>query len=194
MPDQDSKNQTNRQDTNNKIVDIVQQKKKLKRPGRTEELVPHCAPGEMSTLISQAMDLSSFGPVDTNSPAQVEQRIQDYFQYCIQNDIRPSAEGMALSLNTNRTTLWRWREGSESNKPEGVRNAIKKGYSLLNYLLTQLMQDGHINPVSGIFLLKNNYQYFDKSEVIVTPNNPLDSTDPETTRRKYIQALPEDTE
>ena len=179
---------------NDTITDIVQQKKKLKRPGRTEELIPHTEPGEMSKMIKQALAMASFGPVDTNSPEQVDKRITDYFRYCIENDIRPSAEGMALSLNTNRTTLWRWREGSESNKPEGVRNAIKKGYSLLNYLLTQLMQDGHINPVSGIFLLKNNYQYFDKSEVIVTPNSPLDIADPETTRRKYVQALPDETE
>ena len=176
------------------IVDLVQQKKKQKRPGRTEELIPHCAPGEMSTLIRQAMDLSSFGPIDTNNTQQVEQRIQDYFRYCIQNDIRPSAEGMALSLNTTRTTLWRWREGSESNKPEGVRNAIKKGYSLLNYLLTQLMQDGHINPVSGIFLLKNNYQYFDKSEVVITPNTPLQGIDSDRARQNIINALPEDAE
>lgn len=178
--------------TDEVVADVVKQKRK--RPGRTEELIPHTEPGEMSALIRNAIELSSFGDVDTNNTQQVEQRIKDYFAYCIQNDIRPSAEGMALALNTTRTTLWRWREGVESNKPEGVRNAIKKGYSLLNYLLTQLMQDGHINPVSGIFLLKNNYQYFDKSEVVITPNNPLETTDPTQARNKYIQALPEDTE
>lgn len=170
--------------TDEQIVDVV--KKKRKRPGRTEELIPHTEPGEMSAMIKQAIDLSSFGEVDTNNPEQVEQRITDYFRYCVQNDIRPSAEGMALALNTNRSTLWRWREGSESNKPEGVRNAIKKGYSILNYLLTQLMQDGHINPVSGIFLLKNNYQYFDKSEVVITPNNPYDQKTDEELAQKYL--------
>lgn len=176
--------------TEEQTVEIVN--KKRKRPGRTEELIPHTEPGEMSAMIRNALTLSSFGDVDTNDPEQVEQRIKQYFSYCIDNDIRPSAEGMALALNTTRTTLWRWREGSESNKPEGVRNAIKKGYSLLNYLLTQLMQDGHINPVSGIFLLKNNYQYFDKSEVVITPNNPLDQGNPEETRKKYLDALPEE--
>lgn len=142
------------------------------RPKRSENYTPHAEPGEMSAMISQALHISSFGPVDTNDPEQVEQRISEYFTYCIQHDIRPSAEGVALSLNTTRTTLWRWREGQESNKPDGVRNAIKKSYSILNYLLAQYMQDGHINPVSGIFLLKNNYQYYDKSEVVITPNNP----------------------
>lgn len=170
------------------IVEAV--KTKHKRPGRTEELIPHCAPGEMSAMISQAMELSSFGDVDTNDPVQVSNRISEYFRYCIQHDIRPSAEGMALSLNTTRTTLWRWREGSESNKPDGVRNAIKKGYSLLNYLLAQLMQDGHINPVSGIFLLKNNYQYSDKSEIVVTPNTPYQQGEIQDVN-SVVQSLPD---
>jgi len=175
---------TSRKQNDDVVADVVKQKHK--RPGRTEELIPHTEPGEMSAMIRQALDLSSFGPVDTNSPEQVEHRIADYFRYCVEKDIRPSAEGMALSLNTNRSTLWRWREGSESNKPEGVRNAIKKGYSLLNYLLTQLMQDGHINPVSGIFLLKNNYQYFDKSEVVITPNNQFDAKSESELSDKYL--------
>ena len=39
--------------------------------------------------------------------------------------------------------------------------------------LSDCMQNGKINPVSGIFLLKNNFGYQDKQEVVVTPNNPL---------------------
>ena len=35
------------------------------------------------------------------------------------------------------------------------------------------MLNGKINPVSGIFLGKNNFEYADKQEVVVTPNNPL---------------------
>ena len=35
------------------------------------------------------------------------------------------------------------------------------------------MLNGKMNPVSGIFLGKNNFEYADKQEVVVTPNNPL---------------------
>ena len=34
------------------------------------------------------------------------------------------------------------------------------------------MQTGRINPVSGIFLGKNNFGYQDKQDVVITPNNP----------------------
>lgn len=175
-----------RKQNQNSNVEAEIVKQKHKRPLRTEEYLPHYEPGEMSAMIQQALNLSSFGEVDTNNPDAVNERIMQYFAYCVKNDIKPSAEGMALSLNTTRTTLWRWREGSESNKPEGVRNAIKKGYSILNYLLTQTMQNGSINPVSAIFLLKNNYQYVDKSEVMITPNNPYDTQSDEELSGKYL--------
>ena len=97
---------------------------------------------------------------------------------------------MALALNTNRMTVWNWREGV-TKKPEGVRNALKKGFAVLNYILAQYMQDGKINPVAGIFLLKNNYAYSDQSEVIVTPNTGLDALDPAAARQKYLDTLPE---
>jgi hypothetical protein len=37
------------------------------------------------------------------------------------------------------------------------------------------MQNGKINPVSGIFLGKNNFGYQDKTEYVVTPNVNNDS-------------------
>ena len=37
------------------------------------------------------------------------------------------------------------------------------------------MQNGKINPVSGIFLGKNNFGYQDKTEYVVTPNMNNDS-------------------
>ena len=59
------------------------------------------------------------------------------------------------------------------------------------------MQDGHVNPVVGIFWQKNYDGLKDQQETIITPNNPLgDATDTEALRRRYleqkeVQALPE---
>lgn len=35
------------------------------------------------------------------------------------------------------------------------------------------MQNGKVNPASGIFLGKNMFGYKDVQDVVVTPNNPL---------------------
>ena len=56
------------------------------------------------------------------------------------------------------------------------------------------MVDGHLNPVTAIFLLKNNHGYRDQQDVVITPNTPLDAGDPEIARNRYVQALPEVTE
>ena len=52
------------------------------------------------------------------------------------------------------------------------------------------MTSGKINPVSGIFLGKNNFGYQDKQEYVVTPNTLSQDTPVEVIEAKY-DALPE---
>lgn len=185
-------NSTGTELSSEQVTDIV--KKKRKRPDRTEALTPHYEPGEMSRMIRNAMDLAYMGPVDMYDPEQVEQRMRLFLQYTIEHDMKPTVESMALAFNTNRTQLWKWKEGVESNLPEGSRNAIKKGYSMMNQLLTQTMADGRINAVAAIFLLKNNFAYRDQTDVVVTPNNPIQDLDADTARQRLIEAVPDEDE
>ena len=176
------------------VTDIVKQKKKRTRPDRTEALTPQYEPGDMARMITNAVNLSSMGPVDMYDPEQVERRMMAFLQYTIDHDMKPTVESMALAFNTNRTQLWKWKEGVESHLPEGSRNAIKKGYSLMNQLLTQTMADGKINPVAAIFLLKNNHAYKDQTDVVVTPNNPYQATSDDELKDKYLADVPDDAE
>ena len=172
------------------VTDIV--KKKRTRPDRTEALTPKYAKGDMSRMITNAMELSSMGDVDMYDPEQVERRMTECLRYMIEHDMKPTVESMALAFNTNRTQLWKWKEGVESNLPERSRNAIKKGYSLMNQLLTQTMADGKINPVAAIFLLKNNHAYKDQTDVVVTPNNPYQAASDDELKGKYLEDIPAD--
>jgi len=50
------------------------------------------------------------------------------------------------------------------------------------------MQNGKINPVAGIFLMKNNMGYADKQEVVLTPNQQLgDQVPAEDLEKKYLE-------
>ena len=184
----------NDQDINSKITDIVKQKKKRTRPDLTELQTPHCEPGEISRMLGQTMTIANWPAIDTNDADQIIARINQYHQFCFENDIKPDMSGLALAIGVSRPTLWKWENGVESNKPQEVRNALKKGREINEHILVEMMQNGRINPIPALFLLKNNHGYKDQQDVVITPNNPLDSADPETTRRKYIQALPEDAE
>lgn len=182
------KNGTNLSDE--QVTDIIKQKHK--RPKRSEDYQPHYEPGDMSRMITNAMELSNMGPVDMYDPDQVEKRMMECLQYMIENDMKPTVESMALAFNTNRTQLWKWKEGVESHLPERSRNAIKKGYSMMNQLLAQTMADGKINPVAAIFLLKNNHNYKDQTDVVVTPNNPMQDLNAEEARKRLVDAIPVD--
>lgn len=56
------------------------------------------------------------------------------------------------------------------------------------------MADGKINPVAAIFLLKNNHAYKDQTDVVVTPNNPMQDMDPEQAKRRLLDAVPDEDE
>lgn len=170
------------------VTDIVKKRNRKK----SEDMMPQYEPGDMTRMISDAINLSSFGPIDVNDTPAVEERIKLYLSYCMEHDMKPSVESMALAFNTNRTQLWRWANGVECNVNEASRNTIKKGYSIMNQLLTQTMMDGRINPVSAIFLLKNNMNYRDQTDVVVTPNNPLQDLDADAARKRLMESVPDE--
>lgn len=168
-------------------------KKRRKRPDLIEMRSVHAESGDHSKYISHSMKMWTWERPDMTDPQAVSDRIAQYFQLCANDDMKPSVEGLAVAFSTDRKTLWRWANGVESKgMPDEVRHVIKKAYSILNLQLTDYMQNGQINPVAGIFLMKNNMGYADQSEVILTPNNPL-ATDqtPDEIAEKYKQ-LPEE--
>jgi hypothetical protein len=63
---------------------------------------------------------------------------------------------------------------------------MKKAHEYMEILWENYMQNGRINPVSGIFLGKNNFGYQDKTEYVVTPNTNSDSEyNAEDIRKRY---------
>ena len=75
--------------------------------------------------------------------------------------------------------------------PPESSEVIKKAYKIMEELWENYMQNGKINPVSGIFLGKNNYGYQDKTDVVITPNVPEAEYNAEDIARRYV--LPEKT-
>ena len=127
--------------------------------------------------------------VNVREPEQVKERMGMYFALCAQDDMKPSVAGMALAFGVDRKTIWAWANGVDSKTlPAESRNLIKKAYQLLNAQMESYMQNGKINPVAGIFLMKNNMGYADKQEVVLTPNQQLgDQIPAEDLEKKYLE-------
>jgi hypothetical protein len=136
--------------------------------------------------------LADLGKVDLTSTEEVAQRITTYFEICAEDDMKPSVAGLALALDIDRTYLWEIRAGRKGKNPE-VANTLKRAMKILDLQMVDYMQNGKINPVSGIFLMKNNFGYADKQEVILTPNSPLgDTKDTKELEERYLDSVVEE--
>ena len=125
-----------------------------------------------SAILKHNLTVAYMPKIDTHDAEQVDQRTMEYFQLCIDNNIKPSVAGYALALGVDRHTLAAWMSGRRRNTPE-VLEVCRKAYSLLNANMEDLMQNNKINAVAGIFLMKNNMQYRDVSEVAIAPQDAL---------------------
>ena len=124
-----------------------------------------------------------------NNEKEVAQRVIDYFTICSEDDMKPSVAGLALAMDIDRRYLWEIREGRKGKNTE-VADTLKKAMKVLDLQMVDYMQNGTINPVSGIFLMKNNFGYADKQEVVLTPNNPLgDTKDTKELEERYIESV-----
>lgn len=146
--------------------------------------------GDNSKFIAHTLAVRSMPKIDATDPEQVRQRAYDYLKLCAQNDMKPTVNGYANSIGVSRQTLLNWKTGEHR---EGTHQAVAlEFYSMLEELWEDYMQNGKINPVSGIFLAKNLfYGYADKQEFVLTPNQMGETINPEALAAKYDE-LPED--
>ena len=73
-----------------------------------------------------------------------------------------------------------------------VREIIKRAYVMLNSQMEDFMMGGKVHPISAIFLLKNNMDYKDQSELTLTPNMPLSQPSQIVDIQKKYDMLPEE--
>lgn len=177
--------------TDDVVRDIVKQKRHRNRPDLAKFGEENTEPGDNARYLRYARVSLSLPPIDVADPKQVENRINDYFDFCEQNDRKPNMIGMANWIGVDRATLTSWKTGEYRNNTH--LPVIKKAIDVLEELWADYMQNGKINPTSGIFLAKNLFQYRDEQQLVVTPNNPLDNLNPSEARRKYLDVLPETT-
>lgn len=151
-------------------------------------------PGDNTMYLNQSIELLNLSTIDLHNPDDVQTRINDFFAIMAKYDTKPTVAGLAMALGVNRHTLWAINNdqptggaGYKTALPKEVALSIKKAYLLMENLWENYMQNGKINPVSGIFLGKNNYGYQDKTEYVLTPNAKSDNDyNAEEIRKRYL--------
>lgn len=165
-------------------------KKRRNRPDLAKFGEENTEPGDNSRYLRLARVAMDLPPIDISDPVQVERRINDYFDFCEQNDKKPQKIEMAAWLGIHIDTLVSWGNGEYRSATHS--EVIKKADAVLHSLWVDYMMNGKINPTSGIFLAKNMLGYHDDVQVTVTPNVPLgEQLQPKELAERY-GGLPED--
>lgn len=145
--------------------------------------------GINAEYIRTTMAMWDWNQPDMQDAEAVDARVMEYYKLCIETDSKPSAEGLAFAFGVSRSCFKNWiAPGSHAGNisPES-RAILAKAYNVLNIQLADYMMNGNIHPVSGIFLMKNNYAYEDRTEVQHTVPNMLgEQKSAEELRQKYL--------
>ncbi len=167
----------------------------IRKPKNTNAVfvMPELPEGENNKYTSFTLAIMQLPKIDIKNPEQLRTRLTDYFKICADHDMKPAVAAMALALGMDRRRLWEIKTnqpGINTSIPQECKDIIKMAYDSLEVLWEGYMTSGKINPVSGIFLGKNNFGYQDKQEYVVTPNQMAPEADPDVIAAKYDE-LPE---
>lgn len=166
----------------------------IKKPEKTNApTVVELPEGDNNKFTTFALAIMKLPKIDVRDPIQLQSRVVEYFQLCADHDMKPGVAAVGLAIGLDRRRLWEIKSGSSRNStiPQECKDIINEVYDSLEVLWEGYMASGKINPVSGIFLAKNNFGYQDKQEYVVTPNTLSQDTPVEVIEAKY-DALPED--
>ena len=153
--------------------------------------------GDNTKYLSLGRELFNLSTIDLKQPEQVVNRLNEFFAIHERYDMKPTVAGMGMALGLDRRRLWEIKTGNFgtqkglSELPTMTKDSIKKAYEYMEILWENYMQNGKINPVSGIFLGKNNFGYQDKTEYVVTPNVNQDADyDADDIKKRYLSNSP----
>ena len=139
-------------------------------------------PGDNTKIVLTNMQFFDMPKVDLHDPEAVRQRLVEYFKIYGEADLKPTVAGMAMALGFNRRTLWAIANdqpsggnGYKMKLPEETTDLIKKAYDILETSMENYAASGKINPVMAIFMMKNHWNYQDKTEYVLTPNQKQES-------------------
>lgn len=165
----------------------------IRKPQKTSLSVVDLPEGDNNKFTTFALAIMQLSDIDIKDPVQLRGRIEEYFKLCAEHDMKPAVAALALAIGLDRRRLWEINndvEGRNVSIPQECKQLIKMTYTSLEVLWEGYMTSGKINPVSGIFLAKNNFGYRDTQEYVVTPNTMKSDTPIDVIEAKYDE-LPE---
>ena len=145
------------------------------------------AEGYNSKLIGFMLAIQPTEKLDINDVDEMERRFQHYLEMCVAYDVKVGNQGAYVAIGITKQQAWEWENVRFKANPRRA-DFIKRVRMFCGMYRENLMQDGKVNPVTGIFWQKNYDGLKDQQEVVLTPNNPLgEQKDTESLKQKYLE-------
>lgn len=136
--------------------------------------------------IDHVRDVAMMPPIEWNVDA-IGKRTLEYLEKCKSDGVRVSLSDYALSMGTTPDGLNELI--GDKRLTDETRNALLKGISMVEAIMIEMMMEQRINPVTGIFLLKNHFGYKDQSEISFKGHI---ETDKKSLQAKYRAVVDDD--
>ena len=132
-----------------------------------DPIVPVGYNGELVSNIASLIQ-----PPELTDPDCIErwEKFTAYLRMCAEKDMKVGNLAAYMAIGIDKTIAWKW-ENEQLSKDR--RNLIKSIRQVCAVYREQLMQDGKVNPVVGIFWQKNYDGMRDQTETVITANAPL---------------------
>ena len=161
---------------------------------------PDLPQGYNTRRIAFMQEILPSEPLDNDDVDEMERRFANYLQKCAEWDMKIGNQAAYAAIGLNKDLVYEWTHRALGNPRR--TEFVKKVQQFCAMYREGLMEDGKVNPVTGIFWQKNYDGMKDQQEVVLTPNaNPLgEQKDAETLKQKYLEStygvaeLPEGTE
>ena len=101
----------------------------------------------------------------------MEKRFWNYVALCFERDVRVTNQVAYFAIGITKDDVYNWENGLTRSSEH--RDFIKKVKTFCGSYREMLGADGKLNPVTLVWWQKNYDGLVDKSEVVLTPNNPL---------------------
>lgn len=125
--------------------------------------------GTNKAVLSHSLDVSTLkaSPVNIDDPDEVADRIREYFELCMKNDMKPTIPELGIAFGHGRDWIINIVMGRRAHLNDISMGYFKSAYDMINGQLEQYMLSGGTNVVAGIFIAKNNFGYKDTQETVV---------------------------
>lgn len=126
-------------------------------------------------------------PLDPLDVPEMRRRFKKYLETCAQFDMKVGNMNAYLAIGITKQKAFEWLNGSSASQYPERALFIEQVKTICSGYREAMMQDGKLNPVTGIFWQKNFDGLKDVQETITTTRSVLgDLPDMEKLQKKYL--------